>query len=269
VQDEIAIHEKVLATIGLRHDQYETFGAATNPRFALILLPTTSATVKLLYGEAFRAPSPYEMFYEDGGASQKPNPDLAPETISTFEIAFEQSFGERWRVTMAGFTYELEDLITLVTDPTDSLLVFRNADRVRSKGVELEIERRSAAGWRGRASCSLQRADDATSGDRLTNSPEEVAALGITVPFLAGQVEIGLDARYLGSQTAVRGTEVDPHAVVNLNLRAPRLWGRWEVSLLVTNAFDARYRCPVSDEHPEDTMEQDGRTARVQLTARF
>jgi outer membrane receptor for ferrienterochelin and colicins len=269
VQDEIRIDERVLATAGLRHDQYETFGATTNPRFALILLPTPSATVKLLYGGAFRAPSPYEMFYEDGGTSQKPNPDLQPETISTFEVTFEQTLGEHWRATLAGFTYELDDIITLVTDSTDTLLVFRNADRVRSKGVELEVERRSATGWRGRACWSLQRANDAANGDRLTNSPEQLAAIGVTAPLLDGRVELGLDARYVGSQIAVRGTEVDPHAVLNLNLRTPRLWSTWEASILVTNALDTHYRCPVSDEHPQDTLEQDGRTVRVQLTARF
>jgi outer membrane receptor for ferrienterochelin and colicins len=269
VQDELTIHEKLLATVGLRHDQYETFGGATNPRFALILLPTPSATVKLLYGEAFRAPSPYEMYYEDSGATQKPNPDLAPETISTFEIAFEQNLGQHWRGTVAGFAYELDDIITLVTDPTDTLLIFSNTERVRSNGVELEVERRSASGWRGRASWSFQRAQDAVSGERLTNSPEQLAALGLTLPLLDGRAEIGLDARYVASQVAVSGTEVDPHAIVNLNIRAPRLWGRWEASLLVTNVFDARYRCPVSDEHPQDSLEQDGRAARAQLVARF
>ncbi|MCC2643790.1 MAG: outer rane receptor for ferrienterochelin and colicin [Nitrospira sp.] len=55
LQDEWAIADHFVLNVGVRHDQYSTFGGTTNPRLALISTWDKN-TVKLLYGQAFRAP---------------------------------------------------------------------------------------------------------------------------------------------------------------------------------------------------------------------
>ena len=44
-------------TAGLRYDDYNDFGDTWNPRLALVWAARHDLTAKLLYGEAFRAPS--------------------------------------------------------------------------------------------------------------------------------------------------------------------------------------------------------------------
>ncbi|HEU5336165.1 MAG TPA: TonB-dependent receptor, partial [Terriglobales bacterium] len=81
VQDEITLSPKIVLNLGFRHDRYSTFGGTTNPRAALIYQPGRGATLKFLYGTAFRAPSAYELYYRS--FIIKNNPRLVPETIRT------------------------------------------------------------------------------------------------------------------------------------------------------------------------------------------
>jgi len=80
----------------------------------------------LIYGSAFRAPNGYELYYNDGGSTQKANPGLTPEKIRTYEIVYEQFIGNNLRSTVNLFYKQIKDLINLTTDPADNLLVFKN-----------------------------------------------------------------------------------------------------------------------------------------------
>ena len=77
VQDEFRILRNLVLHAGVRYDNYETFGSTINPRLALIYSPWSKTTIKLVYGEAFRTPNVYELYYQDGSVF-KSNPDLEP-----------------------------------------------------------------------------------------------------------------------------------------------------------------------------------------------
>ena len=62
------------------------------PRAALVWQAAKATTVKLLYGQAFRAPSEYQLTYPAGSGTGVANPNLKPESISTYELALEQDF---------------------------------------------------------------------------------------------------------------------------------------------------------------------------------
>ena len=91
-QDEISLHDKLIFNVGVRHDHYDSFGGTTNPRLGLIYDPFRKTTFKLLYGEAFRAPNAYELFWRQSGVT-KANPLLQPETNKTGEVVLERYFG--------------------------------------------------------------------------------------------------------------------------------------------------------------------------------
>jgi iron complex outermembrane receptor protein len=151
-EDEFHLRKELILNAGVRYDNYETFGGATNPRLGVIYSPFKATNFKLLYGAAFRAPNAYELYYNDGGNSQKGNPDLSPERIQTYEAIWEQYFGEHFRSEMSVYRYTIRDLISLTIDPTDELLVFRNVDRIDANGVEMELEYKSDNGFAGRMS---------------------------------------------------------------------------------------------------------------------
>ena len=61
VHEEVQITPVLALTLGLRRDEYSTKGSATTPRGALVYHPSGSSTLKLLAGEAFRAPNIFEL----------------------------------------------------------------------------------------------------------------------------------------------------------------------------------------------------------------
>ena len=56
---------------GVRFDHYPSFGGTINPRTSLVYRPFSGTWLKAHYGRAFRAPNLYELYYEDGGVTQK------------------------------------------------------------------------------------------------------------------------------------------------------------------------------------------------------
>ena len=89
----------------------------TDPRLALIHRPTDDLTLKLIYGQAFRAPNDYELFYNDGGVSQKANPDLRRNGSAPPRRWPNGGSRRDWRAVGAFYFNRITDLISTVTDP--------------------------------------------------------------------------------------------------------------------------------------------------------
>jgi iron complex outermembrane recepter protein len=92
-------------TAALRHDDYSDVGATTNPKFGVNWVPMDGLKIRGSYGTSFRAPTFPEIFGNStflyvqnhqnptGGAAlpvfkigSGPNPDLAPETATTWTL---------------------------------------------------------------------------------------------------------------------------------------------------------------------------------------
>jgi iron complex outermembrane receptor protein len=269
IQDEFEIFQGLVLNAGVRFDHYSTFGGTTNPRIALIASPWESTTFKLLYGRAFRAPSAYELYYNDGDDTQKSNPDLDPETIDTYELVVEQSIGNNVRAIASGFYYEIDDLINLEVDTADDLLVFRNLDTVNAYGATLEIEGKWENGLGGRASYTYQKTENDTTGEELENAPRYLVKLNLTAPVIKKKLFAGTEALYTSSRKTVQGNRTGGFWLTNLTLSSARLWDHVSLSASLYNLFDKEYGDPGSTEHLQDVIEQDGRTFRVKVTASF
>jgi iron complex outermembrane receptor protein len=88
-QGEFTLCTNLVLNAGVRYDHYfETFGATVNPRAALIFSPWPTTSFKAIYGQAYRAPNPYEQFYY---SAQRGRPALDPERIRTYELAYTSS----------------------------------------------------------------------------------------------------------------------------------------------------------------------------------
>ena len=268
-EGEIALTQRVVAHAGVRYDHCDTFGGDWNPRLSVVCSPTDRTTVKVMYGSAFRAPSPYEMYYHDGGTTQKPSRDLGPESVTSVEAVVDHRIGRALRAAVSVFRMRLDDLIGLTTDPDDSLMVFLNMDRAESRGVEVQLERRSSRGWSGRASYSFQDARDAATDARLTGSPQHLAKLVVTGPLSGDALTGALEVQYVGERPTVRGGMADGCVVVNADVTAGSADSAWALSAGVDNLFDAARDDPGSEEHPQDSIRQDGRTLRIELERVF
>lgn len=116
-------------TIGGRVDNDDRFGTTINPRIGLVAEPVDRLTIKGLYGSAFLAPSPQNMYdrygtfnTDDGGLSyysvffQMPNPDLEPQKVNTSELGLSYLLSKNLNINVTGYFSQVTGLISPVTD---------------------------------------------------------------------------------------------------------------------------------------------------------
>lgn len=264
LQDEFGLTANLLLNAGLRYDLYpDGFGGTLNPRLGLIYQPREQTTAKLLYGRAFRAPNAYERFFY---AANMPA-ELRPETIRTYEAVLEHYFARDYRASLSAYQYRVDDLIEQLALP-DGKLYFGNAAFAKTHGVELEIQGKYASGWEVRASYAQQRAKG-TNGQRLTNSPHDLAKLNLLAPLIRDRLIAGLELQYQGSVLTLANQRAGGFTLGNLTLTAHRLAPGLDISASLYNIFGTRYGYPGAEEHTQDILPQEGRTFRLNATYRF
>jgi outer membrane receptor protein involved in Fe transport len=266
-QDEIQIRGNLILDLGLRYDYYSTFGGTTNPRAALIYTPLEKTTIKLLYGQAFRAPNDYELYYQ--GYGYEANPRLRPETVKTMELDLEQYFDRGLRVVVSGYFYPIRGLISQETDPANGWIVYRNSGRVNIQGWEVALKKRSPSGLEAGVSFSLQDAKNLDGGMPLTNSPHEVGQANLSVPLFNRRLFASTNLNYVSRRKTLAGNYAGAYVVPNFTLFSPSLLRGWEVSASLYNAFNEIYGDPGAAEHRQDVILQDGRSFRLALTRHF
>ena len=265
IQDQFPILKNLSVNAGCRFDHYSTFGGTTNPRGGLLFNPWEGTVLKALYGQAFRSPNDYELYYDESGA-QKGNPSLQPERIRTAEIVVEQYIGEHHRVAASVFDSRITNLINQELDPEDGLMVFRNVERIASRGVGLELESRLPLGVHVLASYSWQQTEDLSNNIGLTNSPQNMAKVNINAPVSDERIRLACEAQYMSGRKTLQGNWTDPFIVTNVTVSSQRLIDPLGFSISVYNIFDTIYSDPGAEEHVQDTIRQDGRAFRVQIS---
>lgn len=266
-QDEFTLLDDLTLNAGIRYDHYDSFGGTVNPRLALVYaLKYTS--IKLLYGEAFRAPNIFEQFYADGIQS-KTNPHLKPESIKAYEIVLEQYIGRHLRAALSGYYYTIDGLINQTTDPSDGQLLYKNLDAVEAKGLEFELDGQWASGLEGRLCYAVQKATDQKTGQRLTNSPQHMVKTSLLVPLWRDKLFAGIETRYLSARRTLLGQDAADLFVTNVTVFSQQVIDGVELSGSVYNLFDRHYSDPGAGEHRQNVIPQDGRTFWLKLKYGF
>jgi iron complex outermembrane receptor protein len=112
-------------TIGSRYDYNTRYGGSINPRMGLVAKPGKKIHLKLLYGEAFLAPSPEKAYQQSGSFYEikadsfradyfkLPNPDLKPEKLRSLEGGFNYFITSNFNLAANGFYTNISNLINL------------------------------------------------------------------------------------------------------------------------------------------------------------
>jgi len=265
-QDEFAVTSKLTLSGGLRYDHYSDFRGSTNPRLGLIYRLFVPTTVKLLYGTAFRAPEPFELT-PDFGIVYDDNLNLQPETIRSQEVVIEQGIGKHFTLSGNLFRNDIDRLISL--EPVaDGQLQYQNVQSVVAKGVEIELDGRAQSGLQGSASYGFTHPSTGQL-DLLANSPQHLAKLNVSVPVIQKRLFASMDAQYTSPRQTLLGDTVSGFSIFNVSLLGHTLGKHLDVSAGVYNLLDKKYFDPGRPEDPENTIQQDGRSFRIKLTARF
>jgi outer membrane receptor for ferrienterochelin and colicins len=268
-EDEFPILDKLLLNVGARFDEYVHQARTTNPRVGLIYKHSDETTLKALYGTAFRAPTDYELYYQDGGSTTKASPDLRPEKMDTAELVIEHRLDKSTSVAMTGFYYQLDHLIEQWVDPSDGLLVFRNGDTVIGKGAEIEVTRLWKGDIKTTGSYSYTESEYQDISQRPANSPRHLAKLRVLVPLIDKKLFVGIEPLYRGDVRTLSGRTAGGFTLVNLTFTYDGIVKNLDAGLSIYNLFDKRYGYPGGAEHVQDILHQDGITAAFRLTYRF
>lgn len=277
LQDEIAILDNLTAYLGAREDWWQasdgyadtdgngltprtSYGSkaasALSPKAALVYKPFEATTLRTSIGKAFRPPTVYDLYRtwtSSSGITYASNPNLSPETVTSWEGGVEQGLWPGMKVKATCFENEMEDMIyrkTVSVTRQENI----NAGRARSRGLELEAEQGFDFGLTLFANFTYtdarmleNEAQPTSEGKQLLQVPRRMLNAGAryrTGPYAASLIGRHVGKRY-GNDTntdIVNGvyTSYDPYTTVDA--KASYQVGTFaEVSLSVNNILDEEY----------------------------
>jgi len=268
MQDEWGIADNWQLTTGLRYDDYSDFGGTINPRVALVWDINEQVTSKLLYGRAFRAPS----FSEQGNQNNPTllgNRNLNPETINTYEWAFDYRPLSRLRTAVNIYYYEIDNLISAVPDANGITSTFQNNGHQDGYGGEFEWDWQPQGQWNIRGNYAWQNAVNDEMGLRVTGVPEHHLYTAVIWHFLP-QWQLQPQLNWIGGRTSLSGDnrELGDYETVDLTLRGKKLFRHVNLAASLRNAFDADAREPAAMRLPENLPLQ-GRSFYFEASLEF
>lgn len=268
LQDEYQATKNLSFLVGLRHDSYSDVESSTAPRGAMIYHPSATSTLKFLYGQAYRIPNIFEMYYNDPDSGYKSNPDLKPEKIRTIEIIWGQKLCQHIYGHISLFDFRMNNLIDFVEDPDDEWIQYQNINLVDASGLELGMEMRLGNGVTGYANYTYQDARDPAKHEKLTNSPSHMIKAGFSIP-VSKYFFISTQAFFESGRITVHRIKTDPFLLTNLNFSSEPLFGHVKFIFQIRNLFDTEYRYPGGFEHLQDAIVQNGRNFALRIDYLF
>jgi vitamin B12 transporter len=233
---------RLFLTAGARYDDNDDFGSHTSYRVStayLFTLADGELKLKGAYGTGFRAPSLYEIAYNNGDFAYPPASDtrLKEEQSRGYDVGLSWLASSGLYLEAVYFDQKIEDEIYF--DLTDYSGYLQRSGDTDSSGVEL------AAEWPLLATLSLSA--NYTFNDTRTSTgtsrpyrPEHLANLGLSWRPLEARLVLGAAWRLSRDAEDIDGARLDDYQVLELNASyqlSPglQLYGRLE------NALDEDY----------------------------
>ncbi|MDD5248217.1 MAG: TonB-dependent receptor [Rhodocyclaceae bacterium] len=219
-------------TAGARYDHYSDFGGTLNPRLALVWQSTDRLVTKLMYGQAFIAPTFLQLYALT--AANKPNPNLKPEQSQTWDLSFSYLASKDLKLGIDFYQFAQQNLIVV-----DASTQFQNMGNSESRGVELE------ATWQ--ALKTLRISGNLSSRDDVTNPynpvPKQKAYLRTDWAF-APNWSWDVQANWIGKHALAPGdarAQIGAYTLLDTTVRYS-LSRAWELAASIRNLLDVDAR---------------------------
>jgi len=206
---------------GIRLDVGKSYDPVGSPRVAAVLKPWRGGALKLVYAQAFRPPSWYELRAED--STQLPARDLQPERVRSIEASLEQKVRAQ-RLFFGVYRTEWRDLIeAYVLTPAEireaaargeldylravSFRQFRNVATIENFGYDAGFDGTLFSGalrYGASLSSSFARRTDASGTRPLAVAPRAFGNARIAYAFGGYWPTLGLAGHWLASRPADR-----------------------------------------------------------------
>ena len=214
------VSEDISVSLGLRHDDNDAFGEHTTYRLTTAYWQQQAGgdvKYKASYGTGFRAPSLYELAYNQSPWAFAPatNKPLQEETSEGFDIGVEYYSNQGHSVELVYFYQEIDDAIEF--DLLNYSGYVQQTGRSRSQGVELAGDYVISPAFSVLANATYNDSED-VDGERRVRRPLWVANLGIQGLFLADKLQLNLDVRASRGSVDNYGVELEDYETVNINV---------------------------------------------------
>lgn len=240
LQDEFRPRPDVHLGLGVRNDDFDTFGRATTGRATASWAPAgSSLRWGAGFGTGFRSPSFLDLYGQS--AFYRGNPNLRPERARGWELGGEwRNGGGRWTVGITRFELGLRDLIASTRD-------FRSVEnilRARTRGWELTWRLRWGEAATITGHYAFLEAANLTAGTRLLRRPRHRGGLDVWRAwgggFSAGAGLVAVGQREDVHARTFRTIDGEDYAVVRLYAEQ-RLAAGWSLRARLENALAERY----------------------------
>ncbi len=273
VEDEYQIDRDLSIQAGVRYDRRSTVGNSIVPRASLIYHASPSTVLKVLFGEAYRLPNNYELYYEDPLTSFRKSNGLRPERIESIELAIEHRYSPAIRTVVSGFLYRMRDLIDPVTNDSDSSVSFQNVGVATAYGLEMEVSARLNSTMNAYVNYTNQHARDEATSQSLTNVPRHMIKGGLGYRRW-NRLDLSFEGQIQSGRLTMQGTWTDPAVLANItagfevighSIGARSVGPTVRTVLHVQNLFNKPLQSPGGVEHRQAAIVGDGRTWRLGL----
>lgn len=284
LEDEIRLMENLLLTLGGRVDDHENFGTHVTPRSYLVWHATDVLTFKGGYSQGFKSPTLLENSPAWGSVScGSPtdgcfiigNPDLEPETSSSYEIGAQFDF--EW-LGFGGtmFRNDIEDMISIANRTRDPALApslpnfvgflpdgrpifaYENIAEARTQGVELTFWTKPVDGLTVNVNYTHLDANNLSGDDEVPIAYQPRHSGNLSVDWQATErLGLTLTGNYIGHQytwvSANGASRTDRDAYYTLDIATRyALTDNFILRAGVLNITDKTVEREVSDDYNED-----------------
>lgn len=244
LQDEWQMFESLNLTAGLRYDHYDDFGGTANPRVGLVWNMLENADLKLLYGQAFRAPNFIEL-YSVSNPLLLGSANLKPEQITTYEAGLTYRFNRYIAADLNYFYSTIKDqIITVSSSPQTAF--YTNLGTTETQGVEFGLNGGFAGKANWKASYVFQDPRDANSHGHLPYVPSHRGTASINYAPIK-YVNLHSDLLWTGPRPRPAGDsrpEMPSYTTVDVAVTLKNFFESLEIQAGVRNIFDRHFNDP-------------------------
>jgi len=238
IQDEWQLPGQVNLTAGVRYDHYSDFGDTINPRAGLVWSFLDNADLKLLYGQAFRAPNFVEL-YNANNLAVIGGTDLKPERIQTYEAGLGWRLNRYFAANVNYFFSTINDQIAQTGSPA----VYTNISKTETQGVEVGANGAIFSNLYWKFNYTWQDPRDAVTDKRLPYVPSQRASGSINYA-LTRYVNLHTDILWTGARPRAAGDtrpEMPDYATVDLAVTLKNFFNTLEIQATIHNILDEHY----------------------------
>jgi outer membrane receptor for ferrienterochelin and colicins len=229
---------------GARLDYDERFPAVLSPRVAAMVRPWQKGTIKVIYVEAFRAPTFYESY--NYGGPQLLSENLRPEKVRSAEATMEQVFGAQrlmfgvfrtwWSNMIENHAFTQQEVLDAFRDnkvpasipysPFLQLSQDRNVSTIDNYGFDMAYDGSALEALRygANVTAAIARSEQAGIVRPLVVAPQIVSNAHVSYDLPDGWPVLGLAAKYftrrLADHAYTGNFQPLPYAPPQVELRA-------------------------------------------------